>query len=334
MLNFQDRLLSIFWLIFFFGSCVTPKVHNSLLVEYDDLKNKFDNQEKSILKIENSLEKELARSDLLLVKINDLKSDSVQNGKSLMILQEKYNSLSETYDLLVSKNSRFIADKAKETKKLLERLEKVQSDLLAKEEQLNDLSNSLLDKEENLKLANKELELRSKRVFELERVINTKDSIVTSLKKSISNALIGLEGEGLSIEQRNGKVYISLEEELLFASGQYEVNATGIKALNRLSVVLANQDNLEILVEGHTDSIPLSGKGLIKDNWDLSVMRATQVVKVLTQNNDLSPLKVIASGRAQYMPIETNKTIEGRSANRRIEMILSPKLNDLFYLLD
>ena len=185
-----------------------------------------------------------------------------------------------------------------------------------------------------MNLANDELELRSNRVLELERIINTKDSIVTSLKKSISRALIGLEGEGLSIEQRNGKVYISLEEELLFASGQYEVNATGIEALNRLSVALANQDNLEILVEGHTDSIPLSGKGLIKDNWDLSVMRATQVVKVLTQNKDLNPIKVIAAGRAQHMPIETNKTIEGRSANRRIEMILSPKLNDLFYLLD
>ena len=217
---------------------------------------------------------------------------------------------------------------------MLERLEKVQSDLLVKEEQLNELSNTLLDKEKKLNLANDELELRSNRVLELERIINTKDSIVTSLKKSISRALIGLEGEGLSIEQRNGKVYISLEEELLFASGQYEVNATGIEALNRLSVALANQDNLEILVEGHTDSIPLSGKGLIKDNWDLSVMRATQVVKVLTQNKDLNPIKVIYAGRAQHMPIETNKTIEGRSANRRIEMILSPKLNDLFYLLD
>ena len=327
-------ILLIFIVLLSIGSCVTPKVHNTLVSNYNELKSDYNKNEKDKLNLKNSLEKQIAKSELLLNKITNLSSDSIQNGKMLALLQAKYNSLSETYDLLVSKNSRVIADKAKETKNLLERLERVQSDLLSKEDQLNDLSNSLLSKEEKLKLAKEELELRSKRVSELERIINTKDSIVTSLKQSISDALIGLEGEGLSIEQRNGKVYISLEEELLFASGQYEVNATGIKALNRLSVVLANQDNLEILVEGHTDSIPLSGKGLIKDNWDLSVMRATQVVKVLTRNKDLSPLKVIAAGRAQFMPIETNKTIEGRSANRRIEMILSPKLNDLFYLLD
>ena len=333
MRKIKDILL-IFIVLLSLGSCVTPKVHNNLLSNYSELKSDFNKNEKNILNLKNTLEKEIAKTELLLNKINNLSADSVQNGKMLAILQEKYNSLSETYDLLVSKNSRLISDKAKETKNLLERLQKVQSDLLQKEEQLNDLSNSLLNKEENLKLAKEELDLRSKRVLELEKIINTKDSLVSSLKKTISNALIGLEGEGLSIEQRNGKVYISLEEELLFASGQYEVNTTGIEALNRLSVVLANQDNLEILVEGHTDSIPLSGKGLIKDNWDLSVMRSTQVVKVLTRNKDLSPLKVIAAGRAQFMPIETNKTIEGRSANRRIEMILSPKLNDLFYLLD
>lgn len=333
MRNTKDILL-IFTVLLSLCSCVTPKVHNTLLSSYDELKKDFNKNEKKVLNLEKSLEKEIAKSELLLNKINNLSTDSIQNGKMIALMQENYNSLSDAYDLLVSKNSRFIADKAKETKKLLERLEKVQSDLLVKEEQLNDLSNSILEKEKKLELANDELELRSKRVLELERIINTKDSIVTLLKKSISKALIGLEGEGLSIEQRDGKVYISLEEELLFASGQYEINATGIKALNRLSIALSVQDNIEILVEGHTDSIPLSGKGLIKDNWDLSVMRATQVVKVLTQNKDLNPIKVIASGRAQYMPIKTNKTIEGRSANRRIEMILSPKLNDLFYLLD
>jgi len=327
-------ILLVFTVLLSLCSCITPKVHNTLLSNYNELKSDFIKNEKKVLNLKKNLEKEITKSELLLNKNNNLSSDSVRNGKMLAILQEKYNSLSDAYDLLASKNSRFIADKAKETKKLLERLEKVQSDLLVKEEQLNDLSNSLLDKEKKLKLANEELEIRSKRVLELERIINTKDSIVTSLKKSISKALIGLEGEGLSIEQRDGKVYISLEEELLFESGQYEVNVTGIEALNRLSIVLAVQDNIEILVEGHTDSIPLSGKGLIKDNWDLSVMRATQVVKVLTQNKNLNPIKVIASGRAQYMPIETNKTIAGRSANRRIEMVLSPKLNDLFYLLD
>ena len=158
--------------------------------------------------------------------------------------------------------------------------------------------------------------------------------MVTSLKQSISKALRGLEGEGLTIEQRNGKVYISLEEDLLFASGKYVVNSGGVSALTKLASALAPQKDLEILVEGHTDSIPLNGRGLIKDNWDLSVMRATNVVKVLTKNPSLNPLQLTAAGRAEFSPISSNNTKEGRSSNRRIEMILSPNLDDLFDLLD
>jgi chemotaxis protein MotB len=136
------------------------------------------------------------------------------------------------------------------------------------------------------------------------------------------------------VVQKNGKVYISLEEDLLFASGKYEVNSGGVSALSKLSTALAIQKDLEILVEGHTDSIPLSGRGLVKDNWDLSVMRATNVVKVLLKTPSLDPLQLTAAGRAEFVPISTNKTKEGRSANRRIEMILSPNLDDLFELLD
>ena len=189
-------------------------------------------------------------------------------------------------------------------------------------------------KEDELKLAQEELDARSARVTELETIINKKDSIVSALKQSISKALIGLEGEGLTVVQKNGKVYISLEEDLLFASGKYVVNSGGIAALNKLATALVPQKDLEILVEGHTDSIPLSGRGLVKDNWDLSVMRATNVVKVLTKNPSLNPLQLTAAGRAEFAPLASNKTKEGRSANRRIEMILSPNLDDLFNLLE
>jgi chemotaxis protein MotB len=227
-----------------------------------------------------------------------------------------------------------LGEKAKETKDLLEKLELAQNELFAKEDQLNKSTTSLKLQEDALEKSLKELEYRSSRVAELEAIINRKDSMVTALKKNISKALIGLEGDGLTIEQRNGKVYISLEEDLLFASGKYEVNQTGIAALDRLSAALSSQNDLEILVEGHTDSIPLSGRGLIKDNWDLSVMRATSVVKRMTLNSDLNPAQLIAAGRSEFIPILTNSTTEGRSMNRRIEMILSPNLDDLFKLLE
>ena len=330
----QKIILYISALLLVLSACVTPKIHNSLVAENESTKTALALAEKKVLSLADKLEEKEGDILSLQSQISDLRNDSVQNGKSLVILQDKYDELSGAYDLLISKNSRYMADKAKETKKLLEQLEQVQSALFAKEDELNKLSNSLDAKEQELKIAQEELEARSVRVTELETIINKKDSMVTALKQSISKALRGLEGEGLTIEQRNGKVYISLEEDLLFASGKYSVNSGGVSALNKLATALSVQKDLEILVEGHTDNIPLSGRGLVKDNWDLSVMRATNVVKVLTKNPSLDPLQLTAAGRAEFVPIASNETKEGRSANRRIEMILSPNLDDLFNLLE
>lgn len=316
------------------NSCVTPKIHNALITKNKDLTSSLNNTEKQVISLSADLEDKEMRIKDLKINIKKLQKDSTQNGNSLSLLQSKYNELSDTYDLLASKNSRYISEKAKETKSLLEQLEQAQAELFTKEDELNKISNALDLKEEELLSAQKDLELRSTRVLELEAIINKKDSIVSALKMSISNALIGLEGEGLTIIQKNGKVYISLEEDLLFASGKYEVNSGGVIALNKLAVVLALQEDLEILVEGHTDSISLSGRGLLKDNWDLSVLRATSVVKVLLKNPSLSPLQLTAAGRAEFVPIANNKTSQGRGENRRIEMILSPNLDDLFDLLD
>jgi len=330
----KKSILHLSAILFLVGSCVAPKIHNTLLSEHEIVSDKLTANEKKVLQLNDALEEKEEKILILENQHAELRNDSIQNGKALTVLQDKYNELSDTYDLLTSKNSRYMADKAKETKKLLEQLERAQSALFEKEDELNNLSNSLDIKEEELKLAEQELSARSIRVAELENIINRKDSMVTSLKKSISKALIGLEGEGLTIEQRNGKVYISLEEDLLFASGKYVVNSGGIIALNKLATALSSQTDLAILVEGHTDDIPLSGKGMVKDNWDLSVMRATNVVKVLTKNPSLNPLQLTAAGRAEFVPISSNDTKEGRSSNRRIEMILSPNLDDLFDLLD
>ena len=330
----QKSILYISTLLLVLSSCVTPKIHNALVMEHDATKSALTTKEKKVLQLNGTIEEQEGTIISLKSQISEMRNDSVQNGIALTTLQSKYDALSVAYDLLTSKNSRYMADKAKETKKLLEQLEQAQSELFAKEDELNKLSASLDAKKDELKLAQEELDARSARVIELETIINKKDSIVTTLKSSISKALIGLEGEGLTVVQKNGKVYISLEEELLFASGKYEVNSGGVSALSKLATALASQKDLEILVEGHTDSIPLSGRGLVKDNWDLSVMRATNVVKVLLKTPSLDPLQLTAAGRAEFVPITTNKTKDGRSANRRIEMILSPNLDDLFELLD
>ena len=330
----KKSILYLSAILLLVSSCVAPKIHNALLSEHEIVNNKLTVNEKRELQLNDALEEKEGKILILENQLTELRNDSIQNGKALTLLQNKYNELSDAYDLLTSKSSRYMAEKAKETKELLEELEQAQTALFEKEDELNNLSNSLVIKEEELKLAEQELSARSIRVTELETIINRKDSMVTALKKSISKALIGLEGEGLTIEQRNGKVYISLEEDLLFASGKFVVNSGGVTALNKLATALSTQSDLEILVEGHTDDIPLSGKGLVKDNWDLSVMRATNVVKVLTKNPSLNPLQLTAAGRAEFVPIASNETKEGRSSNRRIEMILSPNLDDLFDWLE
>ena len=330
----MSRILLIILSIFLISSCITPKVYNELLDKHEIAKKNLTKNEKLILELRENLDDKERDITNLNALVEQLRKDSIALNNDLVACQKKYDDLSTTYDLLTSKSSRYMAEKAKETKELLNQLETTQSELFAKEDQLNKSTLELEEKERKLLDSQNELELRSLRVAELEAIINRKDSMVTVLKQKISKALIGLEGDGLTIEQRNGKVYISLEEDLLFASGKYEINQTGKQALDKLSDALSYQKDLEILVEGHTDSIPLSGRGLVKDNWDLSVMRATSVVKRLTSNTNLDPTQLIAAGRSEFVPISSNETSEGRGENRRIEMILSPNLDDLFKLLE
>ena len=330
----MSRISLIILSIFLISSCITPKVYNELLDKHEIAKKNLTKNEKLILELRENLDDNERDITNLNALVEQLRKDSIALNNDLVSCQKKYDDLSTTYDLLASKSSRYMAEKAKETKELLNQLETTQSELFAKEDQLNKSTLELEEKERKLLDSQNELELRSLRVAELEAIINRKDSMVTALKQKISKALIGLEGDGLTIEQRNGKVYISLEEDLLFASGKYEINQTGKQALDKLSDALSYQKDLEILVEGHTDSIPLSGRGLVKDNWDLSVMRATSVVKRLTSNTNLDPTQLIAAGRSEFVPISSNETSEGRGENRRIEMILSPNLDDLFKLLE
>ena len=330
----MSRISLIILSVFLISSCITPKVYNELLDKHEIAKKNLTKNEKIILELRENLDDKERDITNLNTLVEQLRKDSIALNNDLVSCQKKYDDLSTTYDLLTSKSSRYMAEKAKETKELLSQLETTQSELFAKEDQLNKSTLELEEKERKLLDSQNELELRSLRVAELEAIINRKDSMVTALKQKISKALIGLEGDGLTIEQRNGKVYISLEEDLLFASGKYEINQTGKQALDKLSDALSYQKDLEILVEGHTDSIPLSGRGLVKDNWDLSVMRATSVVKRLTSNTNLDPTQLIAAGRSEFVPISSNLTSEGRGENRRIEMILSPNLDDLFKLLE
>jgi len=186
------------------------------------------------------------------------------------------------------------------------------------------------DRLESLKKA---LEDRSNRVAELEKVIADKDAAMTALKEAISRALTDFEGKGLTVEQRDGKVYVSMENKLLFSSGSWAVGTEGRRAVQQLGSVLGQNPDIAVLIEGHTDNVPYQGNAQLSGNWDLSTKRATAIVNILRENAAINPENLTAAGRGEYAPVATNSTPEGKAKNRRIEVILTPKLDELSKLL-
>jgi chemotaxis protein MotB len=199
--------------------------------------------------------------------------------------------------------------------------------LEAKEQALATESSRL----DNLK---KELEARSNRVQELESLIASKDASMKQLKDAISTALTNFEGRGLTVEQRDGKVYISMENKLLFSSGSWAVGAEGRQAVQQLGSVLADNPEISVLIEGHTDNVPYAGNSSISGNWDLSTKRATAIVQILRENNRINAENLTAAGRGEFAPIASNSTSDGKAKNRRIEVILTPKLDEITKLLN
>src|SRR6185369_6142541 len=223
-----------------------------------------------------------------------------------------------------------------ETKKLITQLNNAKEDLQKKEDQLKVDQKNLSDNEARLNDLKNSLKDREAKVAELQSILSKKDSAVSALKKAVTDALLGFENNGLTITQKNGKVYVSLEEQLLFASGSTVVEKKGEEALKQLAGVLEKNKDINVLVEGHTDDVPISGTlaSGAKDNWELSVLRATSVVKIITKNSVITPSRLTAAGKGPYVPVETGSTAEAKRKNRRTEIILSPKLDELLKVLE
>ncbi|PTM03526.1 MAG: cell envelope biogenesis protein OmpA, partial [Bacteroidetes bacterium] len=212
----------------------------------------------------------------------------------------------------------------------------VQSDGRKKEllAQLEAKEQALATENSRLENLKKELEQRSNRVAELENMIAAKDAAMTQLKNAISKALTDFEGKGLTIEQRDGKVYVSMENKLLFKSGSWAVGVQGKRAVQQLGSVLGDNPEIAVLIEGHTDNVPYTGTSQISGNWDLSTKRATAIVNILQENNAINPENLTAAGRGEFAPIASNDSAENKAKNRRIEVILTPKLDEVTKLLN
>ena len=293
------RFCLFFILFTCFTNCISTKVFNDLESRYAKIKI-----EKNILEnSEDSLQQSLDKLDMKWKETNSYLENS---RDSIKLGLKKNRLLSEELDL-VKKNSSL---------KIQESISK----------------NNALIKE----IAIKETELlsRTERIDNLEKIISSQKKVLNDLKNRISDALLNFKGKGLSIRQRNGKVYVSMENKLLFKSGRWNIELQGKQALVSLSKVLEENPDISILIEGHTDNIPFTSRGAIESNWDLSTKRATAVVKILLENNKILPQNLTAAGKSEFVPIAPNTSVDGRAANRRIEIILSPSLDKIMGLIN
>jgi len=326
--------ITIGLLFVFVTGCVPAKKVSEITDNYE----KCEADRKDLATSNAQLEKANTENEAKLKRANNkveqFVKDTARLGEQYRNLNYQYKQLQKTNEALVEKQDVLSSGSRAENKRLLAELLQVQENLQAKEDSLKILAYDLKVQQGELSRLNTNLQEREARVKELEDLIAQKDAAVNKLKNEMKAALIGFEDKGITVEQRNGRVYVSMEAKLLFGSGSTKVGTEGKKAVIQLAKALQGQKDLTVLVEGHTDSDKMSGTGAIKDNWELSAERATSVVRIMLSNSSLDPSILTAAGRGEFSPIADNSTPQGKAKNRRIEVILTPNLDKLFEILD
>jgi len=301
-------------------SCVSKKVYNDLESKYATLKkeNRQANDENTKLTKERN-ELDLKSKDLQ-GQLDKIKAERDKLAADYAATKSTLDNLKTSYTALENDSSAALNANIKKNRELLAQLEAKEKALAAEQERLNKLS--------------AELKERSARVDELEGMMASQQANLTALKDRLAKALNSFQGKGLTVEQKNGKVYVSMENKLLFGSGSWIVGAEGKKAVVEVAKVLADNPDIAVLIEGHTDNVPYAGGGQIENNWDLSTKRATAIVNIVRENKKVDPKNLTAAGRSEFAPVAGNETADGKAKNRRIEIILTPKLDEISKLLN
>jgi chemotaxis protein MotB len=300
---------------------VSKKVFTDLETKFADLKKEnrhLADQNDSISKTKNQLDLDLASLKANYEKTKSerdkLASDYEASDKNLKTLQASYAALEKNSDESLKANMA-------KNRELLVQLEAKEKALATEKERLNKL--------------NADLKERSARVNELESMIAAKEAAMNKLKETLSKSLKAFEGKGLTVHQKDGKVYVSVENKLLFESGSWAVGPEGKKAVVAVGKVLGDNPEISVLIEGHTDNDKFAGAvGQIENNWDLSTKRATAIVNILGENKAVKKENLTAAGRGEFAPLMSNDTPEGKAKNRRIEIILTPKLDEISKMLN
>jgi len=316
------------------GSCVPTSEFTQLSDKSNSLQG-----ERDVLMAENeflTVENREMRGKIDKVEEQELQNiqDSIRIHKQVQDLEAEIAQLERKYADLQLTHDQLLRGNARETSRLLNELQSTQQDLATKERLLKELEANVAGQRQDVNRLTAELEARNARLIEMENMLYQKDKILDDLRQKVADALMGFEGQGLSVTRKDGKVYVSMDEKLLFQSGSTVVDPNGVKALKQLSQVLARNPEIDIMIEGHTDDVPFRQGSSIKDNWDLSVLRATSIVRILLDGSGIDPIRLTVAGRGEFLPVDPAKTPEARRKNRRTEIILSPDLSEVFRILE
>lgn len=303
-------------------SCVSKKIYNDLENKYTDLKkeNRFLSDENDELHKANAAYDSVNKA--LIAELDALKADKAKLQSDCLATSNNLKALQDSYAALEKNSNNALETNMAKNRELLAQLDAKEKALAAEQDRLNKL--------------NSELATNTKRLNELESMIAAKDIAMKKLKDTLSKALNAFEGKGLTVYQKNGKVYVSMENKLLFQTGSWAVGSEGRSAVVEVGKVLAQNQDITVLIEGHTDNDKILGNigGGIENNWDLSTKRATAIVNILAENVGIRKQNLTAAGRGEFAPIISNDTNEGKSKNRRIEIILTPKLDEISKMLN
>jgi chemotaxis protein MotB len=300
--------------------CVSSKQFKEL----ESQKNRLQSMSDSLLALSENQSGELGNLRVshgqLSSEVANLRNDTSSTGNQLRRLQNLNAETSRQNQLLEENYKKVLKGRETEATEMMN--------------QLREARTQLLQREDSVLALEKALKSKIARLNELEEILARRDREMQALRSTVSKALKSYEGAGLTVQVRNGKVYVSLSEKLLFASGSTAVAENGRKALTQLGQALNADTTLQILVEGHTDDVPMKPALNLQDNWDLSVLRATSIVRILVKEGGVNRSRITASGKGEYSPVAPNDTPENKARNRRTEIVLSPKLDALYDLVN
>jgi chemotaxis protein MotB len=303
-------------------SCVSKKIYQDLENKYADLKKELNalSDENGVLKAsKNQLEIDKTN---LQTELDKTKAERDKLASDYAATKKSLDNLKASYAALEKDSNEALESNINKNRQLLAELEAKQKALTAEQDRLTKLK--------------KDLEASSTRLAELEKIMADKDAAMKKLKETLTKSLKAFEGKGLTVTEKDGKVYVSMENKLLFESGSWTVGTEGKKAVDLVGKVLGDNPEISVLIEGHTDNDKITGTigGGVENNWDLSTKRATAIVNILSANAKVKKENLTAAGRGEYAPLLSNETAEGKAKNRRIEIILTPKLDEISKMLN